>query len=449
MSSLLEDNGQVFSVDKVIEGSGWGYQHVLVVCLCMLVNMIDGFDITAMAVVVSDVGDEMGVEANKLGLLFSFSLAGMMLGATFLASLSDVFGRRVVITASLFVVAFSVLMTAYSDSLVALIFFRFISGLGAGAMLASQTALTSEYSPKKYRSLSVAIVVAGYPLGAMLTGIVAEFTVSTYGWRSIFLAGGWVTLCIAMFALKFLPESLQFLVQKRPSNALDKINKVLSNYPVELLHKLPPNQSVMNSTAGSDSTLSKMSSLLTQEYRFKSMILWVAFTSVMCTLYFLLSWLPKLLVNAGLSPQIANTAFSVFNFGGVAGIFIMGVLTTKLKLFNVVFTFLLLAVGFMCALSLTLNLSAILLPLIFVIGITLQGGFTGLYAIAAETYPTKIRGTGVGWALGVGRLGAVIGPLVAGYLIAGNMQLGWLFLLFAIPLSLGAFCIYALKVMKS
>ena len=407
--------------------------------------MIDGFDITAMAVVVSDVGNEMEIAANKLGLLFSFSLAGMMLGATFLASLSDVFGRRIVITASLFVVALSVLMTAYSHSLIALIFFRFISGLGAGAMLASQTALVSEYSPEKYRSLSVAIVVAGYPLGAMLTGIVAEFTVSTYGWRSIFLAGGWVTLCIAVFALKFLPESLQFLIQKRPSRALDKINKVLSNYRVPLLNELPLEQGITIKTAKGDSAFSKMSSLLTKERRLKTMVLWIAFTSVMCTLYFLLSWLPKLLINADLSSQVANTAFSVFNFGGVAGIFIMGALTTKLKLSNVVFTFLSLAVGLMCIFSLVLNLSAILLPLIFFIGITLQGGFTGLYAIAAETYPTKIRGTGVGSAIGVGRLGAVIGPLVAGYLIASGMQLSWLFLLFAIPLSLGALCIYGLK----
>jgi len=210
-----------FQVSEFLDEQGFGSQQFIVVSLCMMVNMLDGFDITAMAVVAAEIGNEMGISDYALGFVFSFSLAGMMLGAMFLASLSDVYGRRKVILASLLIVAISVLLTAYAKNIGTTIVLRFISGLGAGAMLASQATLASEYSPRKYRALCVAIVTAGYPLGAMCTGIVATYLVPVYGWRSMFIGGGIATLCIWMVAVVLIPESLQFLCKKQPKNAFE------------------------------------------------------------------------------------------------------------------------------------------------------------------------------------------------------------------------------------
>ena len=181
MNSSSNEQAQ-FNTSDFFDQQKFGLQQFIVIALCMVVNMLDGFDITAMAVVANDVSIEMAIPDHRLGLVFSFSLAGMMLGAMFLGSLSDVYGRRKVILFGLMIVGLSVLATAYVQSIGLLIFLRFVSGLGAGAMLASQATLASEYSSARFRALAVAVVTAGYPLGAMFTGVVGGYLVPEYGW---------------------------------------------------------------------------------------------------------------------------------------------------------------------------------------------------------------------------------------------------------------------------
>lgn len=447
--SAVSIENRKFSIDEFIDQKGLGFQHILIVLLCMIVNMIDGFDITAMAVVVADVGKEMQITDDKLGLVFSVSLAGMMLGAMFLASLSDVFGRRKVIIISLAVVGVSVLLTAYADNLMSLIVLRFISGLGAGAMLASQATLASEYSPDKYRALSVAIVTSGYPLGAMMTGIVAEVLVADYGWRSMFLLGGSVSLFMCFVCLFLMPESLQFLCHKKPKNALKKVNQILAKYSSEPVNELPLGSSESKGKAldkMSGGVIAKISLLLTPEYRSRTIMLWAAFLMAMCTLYFLMSWVPKLMVDASFSTKTANQAFSLFNFGGFAGILMMGLIATRLRLSSVVSMFLVIAALLMVVFAGSPRVEGVLLSLMCLTGLAMHGGFTGLYALAAKLYPTEIRSTGVGWALGVGRFGAVIGPAVAGFMIASGVTMEMNFLVFALPVVLSGICVYWLKI---
>ena len=418
-----------------------------VVFLCIVFNMLDGFDITAMAVTVNDVGIEMELSADKLGMVFSFSLAGMMLGAMFLAALSDVFGRRIVIICSLLVMGSSVLTTAYVSELYTLIFLRFISGLSAGALLASQATLASEYSPERYRALSVAAVTAGYPLGAMMTGIVAESIVPDFGWRSMFITGGVVTLAMAAIAFLFLPESLHFLFTKQPQGGLVKVNRLLKTFKVAPLDTL----SALGIDAESErnkkrSVLAGMYKLVTPEYRRSTFILWSAFFMCLYTMYFLMSWIPKLMVGAGFSVQVGNQAFTLFNFGGVLGIFLLGYLATFGALSAIVSLFLILSAITMGVVALFPGNEYVLQLLIFVVGLTLQGGFTGLYAVAAKLYPTDIRGTGVGWAIGLGRFGAVVGPAVAGLTIAADISMSFNFMIFAVPMVLGGLLAYRLNI---
>ena len=183
-------------VAEIIDNGNVSGQQLLVIGLCMLFNMLDGFDITAMAVVANAVSAELQLTADKLGWIFSFALAGMMAGAMFLAPVSDLIGRRRLIIFSVTLVGVSILLTAQATTLLEFIVLRFISGIGAGAMLASQATLAAEYSPDKYRALSVALVTSGYPLGAMFTSVAAGFLMPDYGWRGMFWAGGIATLSI-------------------------------------------------------------------------------------------------------------------------------------------------------------------------------------------------------------------------------------------------------------
>jgi len=412
--------------------------------------MVDGFDITAMAVTAHQIGEEMQLSPDKIGLVFSFSLAGMMMGAMFLATLSDVIGRRTMIIITLLLVGSTVLLTASVNSLPALILLRFMSGLGAGAMLASVATLASEYSPERFRALAVTAVTAGYPLGAMTTGLVASGVLPAFGWQGMFIAGGSVTLLLAVVAFFLIPESLYFLCKKQPDNALQKVNRILGNFSIQPLTNLPSIEDTGDATVvDKQGVFQKMLMLLTPEYRRSTLTLWATFFLCISTLYFLMSWTPKLIINLGYPADAGNLAFTLFNFGGVLGIFILGYLASKWSLSALISIFAITSAAFMWAFAgaVTLELNqTILMVLIFVIGISMQGGFTGMYAVAAKLYPIEIRSTGVGWAIGLGRFGAVLGPGIAGYMIASGLSITVNFLVFAIPMLLGGIFAYQLRV---
>jgi len=430
-------------VSRIIDNGQVSFQQILVILLCLIFNMLDGFDITAMAVVAKTVGVELQLSADKIGWIFSFALAGMMVGAMLLAPLSDIIGRRAMIIISLLMVAISILFTAQANTLFEFVVLRFISGLGAGAMLACQATLASEYSPDKYRALSVGIVTAGYPMGAMMTSVIAAYVMPDYGWRGMFWFGGGVTLIMALVALLLVPESLKFLFERRPNDALEKSNRILSKLKKDTLERLPE---INNIEIPRGDLISNMRNLLHPSLRTTTLFLWTAFFMCFATLYVLMSWIPRLVEDAGYGFKVGRDAFFWFNFGGVVGILIMGVLSTRYVLSNVISLMAAgAAIGMIVFASMDLTF-ILMMSLIFLIGVLQQGGFTGLYAAASKAYPTAIRTTGIGWGIGLGRSGAVIGPVVAGYLIAADFDLSFIFYLFAVPMILGSVLAYQLKI---
>ncbi len=431
-------------VAEVIDNGQVSGQQFLVVGLCMFFNMLDGFDITAMAVVATAVSTELQLAPDRLGLIFSFALAGMMCGAMFLAPISDIIGRRKLIVVSLALVGVSILVTATATTLTEFIVLRFISGLGAGAMLACQATLAAEYSPEKYRSLSVAAVTAGYPMGAMMTSVVAGFLMPDYGWRGMFWFGGGLTLVMGLVAWAFIPESLKYLFERRPDNALQRVNKILQKLKKDTLVQLPE---VRRENSGKSRGVGgNMSKLLTGNHRRATITLWTTFFLCFSTLYFLLSWIPKLMEQTGYSAATGRYAFFLFNLGAVIGIFVLGTMATRWKLSNIVSVFLFTSAVLMVVFAAAPNQLTLLLLIIFLIGFLQQGGFTGLYAVAAKVYPTEIRSTGIGWSIGLGRFGAVAGPAIAGYLIAAGMDMSANYYVFAVPMAIGGLLAYRLHV---
>jgi AAHS family 4-hydroxybenzoate transporter-like MFS transporter len=428
----------------VIDRGPVSAQQLLVVGLCMFFNMLDGFDITAMAVVATSVSTELQLTPDKLGWIFSFALAGMMGGAMFLAPVSDVIGRRKLIIMAMALIGVSIVLTASASTLTEFVILRFISGLGAGAMLACQAALASEYSPDKYKAFSVAAVTSGYPMGAMMTSVIAGYIMPDYGWRGMFWFGGLLTLSMVVIAVLMIPESLKYLFDRRPDDALEKINKILGKLKKETLTEMP--EVIELQAEVSTGLFGGMRRLLEKEHRKTTLTLWTAFLLCFSSLYFLMSWIPKLMEDSGFDAVAGRDAFFLFNLGGVIGIYLMGWMSTKWKLTDLICYLSVASSVSMIVFALAPSKLNLLLLLTFITGILQQGGFTGLYSAAAKAYPTKIRSTGIGWSIGLGRFGAVVGPAVAGYLIAAGLDMSANYFIFAVPMAVGGIIAYRLHI---
>lgn len=433
------DTEELAFIHNIIDHGNVAGIQVLVIAISLMLNMLDGFDVTAMAFTVHSIGEELQIAPNLLGLVFSAALAGMMVGAMFIAPYSDVIGRRRMILICVVTIGLSMYLTGYANSIWMLIVLRGITGLGVGGMLASLAAITSEYSPEKYRSLAVVTITAGYPLGATVGGFIAAPMIPVYGWESIFFAGGAATLLMVIAVYFWMPESLQFLLAKGGSKALPEVNSILERLQKPALEELPK----IDAAAHGDKA--NVFSLLTHDRRKQTLILWASFLFCFVSLYFMLSWIPKLVVTAGMSESMGVYASVAFNGGAIIGIVSLGWMSARIGLSTLIGAFLAGSALIMVVFAYVQGVKH-LFPYLFVIGFLLQGGFVGLYAVAAKIYPTEVRTTGVGWAIGLGRFGAVIGPYVGGLLIAAGVSMEINFIIFAAPLLISGIIAYILAV---
>ena len=392
-------------------------------------NMLDGMDVMVISYVAPHISSAWSISPQSLGIVFSAGLLGMSIGAMFLAPFADKIGRKTMILICGLLMGISVFSTILANSVEALIFFRVISGLGIGGMLASTATLTAEYAPKQKKDFWVSFVMAGYPIGAVLSGIIAAKVIPVYGWQTMFQIAGISTLCTLPITYFFLAESLDFLLKTQPQNALNKANSILRKMSLPILVSLP------NISSESKIKVS-VTSLLKSETKTATIRLWIAIFMAFASLYFLTTWIPKLASATGLSVELAIYAGTIFNLGAFLGIVSQGYLSSKFGLkkticgFLVVTAFLMLIFGFFSGSVMTLILFGL-------IGFGIQGGFVGLYSVAARIYPTEIRNTGVGWAVGAGRIGAIVGPLLGGILIGLGLSMSINFIVFAVPTLLG------------
>ena len=425
LSAELSEAG----LHRLLDARPVGRTQVLLLGVCFLLQMIDGFDVLAMSFAAPSLAQDWDLAPEQLGLLFSAGVLGMTLGAMFLSPLTDRIGRRTMILCMVLIMGLSMLATAAAKSLPVMLALRLLTGLTIGAMLASLTALVSEFFPDRLRNLAVGILLAGYPLGAVMSGYLAAWLLPAHGWPGVFLVGGAMTLALLPLVLLCLPESLHFLLCRRPARAIDKVNAVLARLGLAAVAVLP--------VATVEPEPASVQSLLVVSRRRATLKLWTSFLLCFGTLYFLLSWIPKLLVDAGLPLQQAIYAGIAFNLGGALGNVAMGWVSTRLGLQKTIFYFhVIAALGMVMFALLPLGIAALLL-LTTVIGLFQQGGFVGFYMVAARLYPAEIRTTGVGWGIGLGRFGAVLAPYAAGLLIAAGWGVSLLFILFALPLLLG------------
>ena len=414
-------------LDSLIDSSPVGSFHRVVVALCALMVMIDGFDTQVIGMVAPAIAASWHVAPASFGAVFGIGLFGGLIGVLALGTASDRFGRKPVLVAAIALFAGVSLLTPLTSSLGGLIAVRFVAGLGMGGALPGLIATTSEYLPKAVRTNITALMYCGFPLGSVLAGVVAAQMLPRYGWSSVFYVGSIIPLALLPLFAWQVPESVHFLAVRGERGRVERILARMKSgirWNGRLEH-VP------------DSRRSPVAGLFAQGRALGTVLLWITlFLSLLLTV-FLASWLPLVARTAGIDLNSSVLAVSALNIGGVIGCYIIGKLGNRYGAVKPI------AVGYgLGSLGVALigqigHSGGGLLVAAFVAGTLAVGAQMCAIGLAASFYDASLRATGVGWSLGAGRVGAVAGPALGGVLIAAGLSTQSLFIVAGL-VSLGA-----------
>lgn len=403
-----------------------GRYQKFMLSICLLLMIMDGYDIQAMAYAAPMVIDAWNVEKAMLGVVFSASLLGLFIGSLLLSSLSDRFGRRPILLFS--TLAFSVLMlvTPHVDNIEQLAIIRLVTGIFLGGIMPNAMAYSAEIVPHKYRILTMMVISCGYTVGAMLGGAISAVLIPIGGWQAIFYFGGIIPLILFVIMFFKLPESLHFLGADSKNDR--KVLHWLKRFYPAL--NIDSNSKILKSTTV-ESKKSPLDLFRNNRAFFTSSI-WIISILNMISLYFLANWLPTLAKESGLSLNQALLIGSTLQLGGTFGSILMGLKIDKLGFYKVLVPIFMVAVASVALIGYAVDQLALLFVVVFVAGFAIVGGQPAINALSASFYPSSLRTTGVGWSIGIARLGSVIGPLLGGYL-SQTVHISNLFVIAAIP----------------
>ncbi|MFP5071566.1 MFS transporter [Pseudonocardia nantongensis] len=394
------------------------------VAVCVLLNMLDGFDVLVMAFTSRAVSTEWNLSGAELGLLLSAGLIGMAAGSIVIGPWADRIGRRPVVLGCLALAGTAMVLSALSQSPGQLGALRVVTGLGVGGILATSNVVAAEYASARWRGLAVSLNSTGYALGATLGGLLAVLLVDQFGWRSVFGVGGLATLATIPVVWWRLPESIDYLLVRRPAGALERVNALLSRMGHAARETLPAAPPATSGVA------SGYRELLRPALRRTTLLLWVAFFCVMAGFYFVTSWTPTLLVEAGLSPDAGIAGGTLLNVGGIFGAAALGLLAARFALRRVLAAYMVATALLLGAFIASTSSLALAFCVAAVIGLFVNGCVAGLYALTPQAYGPDVRTTGVGTALAIGRAGAILAPTLAGTLLDAGTTPQALYLVF-------------------
>ena len=419
-----------FDVPAFINSRPIGAVQYGIVVLCGLVMFLDGFDTQAISYMAPMISKEWGLSREVLGPIFSSALTGLMFGYLVLSPLSDRFGHRRLILFSTVTFGLLTLVTVVATSVTQLMVLRFLTGIALGAAIPSTVALTTAYMPKRLRATFVLAIYCGFSLGFVAAGGLAASMIPLYGWRSMLWVGAITPLTLAVFVYFFLPESLDFLVRtKAKSQSIWRIVRTLDRAlpkegPHEFATEIEEKRSAVGSLFQSGRTLG-------------TLVLWLVFGLNLAEFYALQSWLPTILTTQGFSANTVALVTLLTTVGGIVAAFAIGPAMDKLGAYRSLAALYLAGVVFVALMGPAISApSWVLMIAAFCAGFCISGGQKSVIALAAIFYPAPIRSTGVGWALGIGRLGGIGGPLLIGVLLAYELSAASLFYAAAVPMLL-------------
>lgn len=387
--------------------------QIAAVVLCVALNAIDGFDVLAISFAAPGIAAEWGISRGALGIVLAMELIGMAAGSVVLGSIADNLGRRPIILGCLVVMASGMYLASQATSVNALLATRFVTGVGIGGMLATTNAMVAEYSNARHRNFNVVLMATGYPVGIIIGGSLATILLAHFDWRAVFILGAAMTGVLLPAIWFLMPESISYLAQKKRPDALAQINRILTRMGHAVLEQLPASEE--KSTGWRD--------LFSPQLARTTILLTTAYLAHIITFYFILKWIPNIVVDMEYSPSSAGGILVWANVGGAVGSVLLGGLTHYFRLRSLIITAL---IGSIVMINVFGMGQVNLTSLAIVAGIT--GFFTnsavvGLYAMLAQSYPTHLRAGGTGFVIGMGRAGAVLGPIIAGFLFEGEFSL--------------------------
>ena len=406
------------SVEEALESQPFGPLQLRVVLLCALVQAFDGFDLGTIGMAAPSLSKAWGVAPPLFTTAFVMSSVGILFGALLSGPLGDRFGRKPLLVVSVgFIGVFSV-ASALAWSIPSITAMRFMTGLGIGGAMPVTVALTSDYSPLKRRGTLIMLMFCGNTVGGFLGGQLVAQILPIFGWQSIFLAGGLPPVVLIPFLMAFLPESPRFLIAHRPDAPATQA----------ILGKLNVSAQVAATRLVDVAKGNPVQQLFTGGLALATILLWIAFFANLLNMYLFSYWMPTVLTLSGFKPENAVFYASMFSLGGILSRAVLGPAMDRFGPPRVLAVSFASGVIFVLAVGLA-NLPApfVMIP-IFGAGAAMIGSQLGANAMAAGIYPARIRSTGVGWALGVGRLGGIAGPAIGGALLAFGLPPRQIFL---------------------
>lgn len=437
--STTPAQAEILEVERVLDGTRHPAFHFMLLLLTALALVIDGFDAQAMGYVAPSVIGEWHVAKAALGPVFSASLFGMLLGALGLSVLADRIGRRPVLIGATLVFAALMLATPFVTTIRELIVLRFATGLGLGCIMPNAMALVGEFSPQAHRVKRMMLISCGFTVGAALGGFVSAALIPTYGWRAVFYVGGAVPLALGIAMFFALPESLQFLVLK---GRVERAKAWLATFDPALA--IGPHTRLVVRERNDDGA--PVAELFRAGRMPVTLLLWAISFMNLIDLYFLSNWLPTVMRAAGYTPGTAVLVGTTLQTGGVIGTLLLGWFIERYGFMRVLFVSFAGAVVSVGVVGSVAHALPWLLVAVFAGGFCVVGGQPAVNALAGQFYPTALRSTGIGWSLGIGRIGSVLGPLVGGHLIALQWSDAALFHAAAVPVLCSALFVLVLSI---
>ena len=418
---------------NVIAKSPMGTMQVLIIVITICLNAMDGFDVASISYASPGIAKEWGIDSGGLGIVLSMELWGMALGSMFLGGVADKIGRRRTILGCITFMAIGMFLATTVRNPIELSIWRVVTGLGIGGMLAAINAAAAEFSNTRRRDLCVSLMSIGYPIGAVIGGLASKQLLVNHDWRSVFYLGAAASAVLIPTVLLFMPESVHWLAQKQPAGALEKINKSLQHIGQRTVSALPALNAATRKQSIKDifrPGLINITLLVTAAYFFH-----------IVTFYFILKWVPKIIVNFGFPAASAAGVLIWTNVGDATGEALLGLLTQKYGVRGLTIGAMVLSTIAVAAFGQTPADLYVMSWICAAAGFCTNAAIVGLYALFAKAFPTHVRATGTGFAIGVGRGGAALAPIVAGYLFQ------WGYALPVVALTMAAGSLFAAAVL--
>jgi benzoate transport len=408
------------------------------VAITVGLNALDGFDVLSISFASPQISKAWGMSQATLGWLLSMELFGMGAGAIVLGGVADRIGRRPVMFGCLLAMMIGMYGAANSNGVEVLLAWRLLTGLGIGGMLATTNAAVAEYANHRWRPLALAFMVAGYPLGGTLGGLVVRHLLVGGSWRDIFTFGAATAAVFVPLLGLFAPESVAFLDRRRPRGALERINRVLVRFGHTAVEHLPP--------APAESHEASIADILRPGLVAATLLITLAYFTHYITFYFLLKWAPKITVDSGFTAQAAAGVLTWFNVGGVIGITVFGLAALRFALKPLLVLTLLAASAALVAFGYSTSSITSIIVTATLAGWMDNATMVGLYSLFATVFPTHVRASGTGFAIGIGRSGAMLSPVIAGYLFQGGLSVRTVAVVMALGSLVAGLSLLALRV---